>query len=356
MKEKFVLPINLENIPFKAYQMRGFEFAALNALEKDIYPFTYSFFINCFYLRDETHLHFNFTSDKRSFFIGYNAFLHKNLELDHELVNDEQAFTEAVKRYIATPSFIVGEFDEYYIPGKYAYGKYYWEHAFFLYGYDDEKEAFMAMGYIDSGDFETYEIKYHDFYNAFVSRNSKYLMLRYPNSDFDFEYLPLIGAAELGWYLNSTYHDIRLDPRERYGISACEGFLEYIDEMANTEGMRLDLRFSRFFMEHKAFMSKRLKYLYGAGFISSDVSAEYLGVEQAYHRAHMMFIKYNMTGKKDIAARVIEMLRAALTLEVNILNRVLDELLQRLSEREREIFRQECLIDMNEEFKKLLRG
>lgn len=266
MKKKSVeLQIVDDQLPFVAYQLRGYEFGMILALEKDVYPFLYNFFTNIYGYR-EVWKKFDHTFEKMCWFQGYDDMFEKRVVwFNTRKLKKQKGCINKIRQTIDAGLYGYGHFDEYYIPNKQAFEKYHFEHSFFLFGYDDFERVFLAVGYTDKGKFERYKISYDSFFNGFSSQNHWVMVFRRPRPEFDYVFDISIFCNELDEYLSGIYTGNLSSDNERYGIEARDGFRQYVNEKVN-ELLPLDIRYSRFFLEHTSFMKERLNYLYVNGY------------------------------------------------------------------------------------------
>ena len=153
--------------------------------------------------------------------------------------------------------------DDYYINVKTAvYHQTHFRHTSLLYGVDEEKQIFYAIGYTGNQKYEVFTISFDMFRNAitteFDRENESYIKEDInkveidafkinPGYIFDFNLKEIyVGISN---YLDSCNPKNRDKQGYIYGINCEYSFINYI---LQSENDRLDPRFSRFFMEMKA--------------------------------------------------------------------------------------------------------
>lgn len=326
MKEKVILPIE-DNVPFTAYQQRGYELGTLLTLGEKVKPWLYQFFVNIYMRRRKgTFGHFEFVFDKQKWFEGYNVFLNSTLN-----INPGSAFSsrikliELIKENINNSSYARGNFDEYYIPKKSSYRKRHFNHTFFLYGYDDDNENLYALGYTSDGKFERYEISYTDFIESFFACDRLWINFKKINSDFNFEFDPIAVRRELYEYVNSVYTGKGMLTKEVYGVSCIRSFGDYVMNVY-PQGLSLDLRYSRFFMEYKKYMAEIVAYLAENKYISDCYARFCHEMSKSFERVHLLFLKYNMTGKRELVESALETIFGIATSEIYTMRNIYEEL------------------------------
>ena len=321
------LDITVENLPFSAYQTRGFEFGILYTQDiKIVLPFLYTFFINIRMQKIDLGQKFNFVFDKISWFEEYNVFEYK--QYTFPVLPSQEEYINSIKDNIDNGFYASSGFDEYYVPGKDFYHKRRFAHTFLMYGYNDNLQEVHLIGYTKNGKFEKYSIKYSDMYNALWYNNTRTMHYRKLNEKFEYKFDLLKCYEELHQYLNSIYIGVGRKDDEVYGLEANDGFRKYVyDTILQTKP--IDIRYSRFFFEHKEFMLKRMEFLHKEG-LAEDYISQYEKVSYTYKNIHMILLKYNLTGKISSLEKIYEMLQEANDIEKRILNNVLYDLKKHL--------------------------
>ncbi len=132
---------------------------------------------------------------------------------------------------------------------------------------------------------------------------------------------------ELEDYIRSDYtvnNELWKHPGYYYGVQAMKAFWSSI-RMLVYRGRVLDVRYSRFFFEHKELMQKRLVFLHEKGYIK-DYSKEYSTVVEKAKTIHLMFLKYNYTRRQEIVESIIQKLNEVNQLDEEVLLNVYYEL------------------------------
>ena len=70
---------------------------------------------------------------------------------------------------LSTGNYIVGMFNEKYIPSMPPYHKIDAPHTFLLFGFDDEKKQYSSAGFVDDLRFSNYSVSYDDFLKSIIS-------------------------------------------------------------------------------------------------------------------------------------------------------------------------------------------
>ncbi len=306
-----VLPITNE-VPFKAYQIRGFESAILLANNRNYENLFYNTCIN-YYIRkktDDKYL-FDYTCNNTMWFSEHDVFLRQTVPFDKSDFK-EDTLIETVTDALNKGLYVTGYFNERYIPNKYNYGLKDFRHGYLIYGYNSNEETLYGLGYTDNSKFDYYKINYTDYSKAVINMENPSVQFRYLNPNYKPEVCPKNIFNELSDYLHSEYtvnNSTGKHCNDFYGVAANNIFCKEIPEYSS-KGYPLDIRHSSFFYENKKFMLKRLNWLHNNGIIRDYTEAYYANIQDS-EIVHNLFIKYNITGSLSIIDSII-----------NILNRI----------------------------------
>ena len=337
MTDEIKLPIT-NQVPFQAYQIRGFESAILLANDRNSERFLFNNCINC-YLRKKKDgkLLFDYTCNYTPWFSGQDVFLEETIPID-TIETSFDSIIRLVVGYLNRGIYVSGFFNEKHIPHKNAYGKWDFKHSFLLYGYNGIEKLFYAIGYTDNAKFELYQIPYQNFANGILNVEAPVLWLRYFQQDkkmeLDLERLYL----ELGDYLHSDYTvngGIGKHRDDIYGVRAHRIFQSLIVEAGRFEE-NLDVRHSRFFYENKAFMLKRLSFLQEKEYITQGAD-EYAVVAQKSKMIHFLFLKYNMKRTISTIKSINQLLTDVNHMDEDILSNVYEELTTKITREKRKV-------------------
>ena len=127
----------------QAYQIRNFE---LGVLQKKT-PWILSKHINCYYDSKAMGI-FNHCMPEKRYFTKFKALIVQRFRYDKSFLSfDILNFIQWAKNLIDGGWYIMGYYDEYYIPETASYQYRHFRHTMLIYGYDDESQLFYAMGY-----------------------------------------------------------------------------------------------------------------------------------------------------------------------------------------------------------------
>jgi len=246
-----------------------------------------------------------------------------NYEAFHVFCPD---LVEKNKQMLEQGFYILGTYDEFYIPGKAAYQNYPFVHGYVIYGYDDQKGVFKSAGYLAGGRYKQFDITYEDYYRG-VTDGKKPRLHQLDYFRINTEYEGQIDIARIREKLTDFLHSRgSANPRinEAFGVSAWKRFETYIDA-AGDNG--IDMRYVRAYMEHKGIMDKRLKCLLKHGYLQDQVLCQTYQKE-VFQKATQLFnmcLKYILTGDAELQKRMTALVR-----DVNITEQGLIEKVEKL--------------------------
>ena len=322
----------LEKNPWiQAYQIRNFELGILQ--EKQ--PWVFCNYINCYYDKKAKDK-FCYCAPLGRYGEKENVSIVQKFRFDKSIFDLEAIeFLEWAKELLSNNWYIMGLFDEYYIPAKASYMKYHFRHSLLIYGYDDDKDSFYAIGYNKNRKYEPHTLTYKEYLSAisvdFDREKEAYYDFCIDKIEFDAFKLNPEFNFEFDWkelytslcdYINST--DSRNNKKDVvFGVDCGVEFSKYI---SNLTPKSIDIRYSRFFMELKDIMVKRLEYLCSIECITENIVATYKEIAEMQQNIHMMFIKYSMTGNNKIIDQMTLKMNTIIEKEKEILPIIRDKI------------------------------
>ena len=323
MKSKVILPF--EEQPYSVmFHHTAFPMGIIQANAKeDITPWLCGKYIN-WSLHRQDPTYFSIVQDERGF--GERILFVQRQELfptTYRAIFGD--IIEELKRMISLENYPYGFYNEEFIQGKIHYQKRYYLHNYLLIGYDDDQQVFYSVGYLADQRFQRYSIPYEDMRKALESlQNPKIVSELYkfnPDAKFELNLPRVIG--ELSNYLSSTP---TLAGDFDWGLAVYEKLIDFFISLG-TDRKPIDIRQTRGVLEHKFFMKMRIEYLVKHGDLNDE---RYLTcADEVYRQAeqnHMLALKYNMTGKKNLISTLNENLKKMCLTEQKYLSDVLKEL------------------------------
>lgn len=332
MKKKCLKNSSIGKKPWiQAYHFRNYELGLL----QDKAPWIFSKYINCCYNSKASGLFNHFIPEDR-YFARSGAMLVQQFRFDKTIIPlDIIDFLQWAKNLIDNNWYIMGFFDEYYIPAKSSYKNRHFRHSMLIYGYDD-MQLFHAMGYTKERKYRSFTLTYDEFVSSigvdFDLKNEPYVRKDIDriefdafklNPDYDFKFDLSQVYTSLTDYINSQDRGYLRQKGLVYGIDCEKEFVNYI---TNRKVLYLDERYSRLFMELKELMVRRLEYLASEQIVSQDILPEYKQICEQQKVIHMLFIKYNLTNNESIIDRLAEKMNSIIEAEKNVLPRITDEI------------------------------
>lgn len=234
--------------------------------------------------------------------------------------------------------------DEYYIHCQEAYHTKHYSHSSLLYGYDREKQEFLAYTIDKNRLFSTLHLSFDEVREAFlavedISKPSDAHLTLFTLKDFNYDYqFSLKRFTQKLWeyiygcnlYAENfpAYHAIRRHNEDvLYGTTACQWFLQSFEQQ--NEFSFNYFRSLHFLFEHKQGLLERFYYIAE----TQNIPATFLERVQSYHsiadvfnRMRLLYMKAERVpnGWNKYHTRIVEMLREALAQERDVLICILD--------------------------------
>ena len=227
------------------------------------------------------------------------------------------------KEVLEQGRYIIGNYDEFYAPGKESYQKRHFNHDYVIFGYDDEEGVFKSAAYMPDGKYQFFDITYEDYYNSITKSIYGYwVYYRKIHKSYKPQVDILYIHKQLENYLLSRADDRVSDRQASFGMEVWERFKEHVQEVENSW---LDNRYSRLYIEHKDIMLKRINKLHELGFFNDSTLTEeyYCNVYISARTVHYLFLKYNLTGDNRIRQRILDIIQKTNESEKCIIGRLI---------------------------------
>jgi len=314
----------------QAYHLRNFELGVLQEKE----PWILGKYINCFF-DGTSEMMFSHCTPEGRYFINSGATLVQRFRLNKTVCNFAVwDFVGVAKELINNGWYIVAIVDEYHVPETGKYHKNHYSHSLMIFGYDDEKECFASIGYTAGQKYCSHELTYKEYEKAIrgiLIDDSGNESIGFKKIEFEafkenpqYDYIFDIKQFyhSLDDYIESYYSE-GFNSRHKYGIECERVFSAYISSPQIRE---LDPRYSRFFMELKQLMVRRLSYLADENVISNSLAEEYAPVCRNQEIVHNLFIKYGVSHDEALRTRIGDLMNKIIEREVSVLMRVRKEI------------------------------
>ena len=322
-----ILPFELSP-QMRNYQLKAFELGIIEANEDTIKPWIFNRYINQLYM----------IKDRRFTYTNYDRWHAAEgvTECQKICVKSEMLSAQGgidiinlIHELLYTDHYVFGRYNEFCIPQKSAYQKYYYVHDFIVYGYDEAKQIYYSAGYLADGKYKPFTIAFADFYDALKTVTTEKLnfhFIKYKNGIDNCIDIRMI-YEDLYDYLHSINQRNIVNKDKVFGIECEYIFIDYLNQLIECDKPpNIDLRHVKFFSEMKSLMYERLNYLEDNLYIEVGISEQYIQIKRLAELICMLSMKYNMTGKKDTLLHLLELQTDIINKERDILNLVLYQL------------------------------
>lgn len=138
--------------------------------DKNLYPWYCEHYIQLYSITDNNG---KLTMDFLEYWAPYRFFMEQSYlgYMDVENITNMECF---VKKKIENNKYVAIYLDEYYLKSKDMYQKKHYVHPSLIYGYDDEKKEFLAVGFGKDDVFNKMTFKYNEFCTAFKQGKMHY--------------------------------------------------------------------------------------------------------------------------------------------------------------------------------------
>ena len=311
---------------FLCYHNKAFPVGILEAnISNDITGWLCAKSINCV---------FNSKSPKNKFDICmgdpwgvYGGFANQqSIYLRKDLLNEFGIdLISFLRTAIDNDCYINGAYNEKYIPNKWAFQYEDYMHDYLLTGYD--ADSFISVGFVFNGRFEKYRISNKCLLESLLNNNSYRVGFELFSVNHDVEPIPNMQnmICDLNNYICSGFLNNLPKDDIVYGISALKRLAVFFDEQNKTENPRIDIRYSRALMEHEWVLQQIVTLFYegGSNKIIKELSDRNFQLAQLIH---MLGLKLEYSGNKQIINRVVKIMNDVVCNEVNYVPQLIFEL------------------------------
>ena len=326
-KEK-ILPFESNPLSIM-YHYTAFPLVVLQAnMTKEVFDeFISTKYINCVFVEKSSSNKFNIGEDlwftEERILLRHRNILSRKM-YDHYKIN----VIDELKKVIDWGYYPQGNYNEEWIPGKFAYKKFHFYHDYLLIGYNDDKKIFYSIGYLANNQFTKFQIPYENMKMALetlFNDTVSFDFLEY-NSKKKYEFSAKKIVDQMENYLNSKGDFIKNEIDVVYGISAIYKLIEYINKTIALNG-QLDIRYVRGFLEHKFFMKQRIQYLLKKGYLKNETLLQAsTRIYEIAAQVQKLSIKYILSNDINIISRIEEMIKNTIGLEKEYLSKTVSDL------------------------------
>lgn len=315
-----ILPFEI-NIEMRTYQRQAFPLGIAKANIKDYGIWLCQKLILNHYNRNKPTLLFDIYEEdllsEHDGFITTESITNSALNT----IIQNQELIEHNKSMIRQGCYISGGFNEFYIPQKWPFGKYHFDHDYLIYGYNDNSRVFYSAGYLENGRFDHFSVSYDDYLLGVINQQQPDRYINYHKANS--LYRPTLTTSNMkNKLLDYIYSrcSCKTDcPDEVYGIDGWQMLACYVQEHKHTT---LDVRYGRLFSEHRYLMLERMRILHAQGILKeTQLINDYHDLVYLPARVvFLLFLKYNQTLNEAIPTRIINLVNEIIQSEVILLN------------------------------------
>lgn len=320
-----ILPFTT-NVEAKAYQYSAYALGAIKASLTDSHLWAAGKFLSI-YFESNSHLHMY---DADFWSINEGITTQSSITINRTTMRlSRSELLEVVEHKIRDGNYIVGMFDEFYIPRKKSYRKQHYFHDYLIYGFDESQQVLKAAGYLDNARYDIYDIPYDAYCDSIMLCDTDEVTLYFHYVDN--QYAPTLPIADIRCKLE----DILLskpnlphyegESEKIYGIAGMKLFQRYIMDFSQD---KLDLRNSRTYTEYFQYMYSRLQVLAHAGYLGDDnwINDYYNDLVKPSLIIHNMCVKYNICKNKEVLTRAGDMIQLVNMREIDYIKRLMEKL------------------------------
>lgn len=316
---------------FLCYHNKAFPVGVLEAnISKDITEWLCTKSVNCV---------FNSKSPKNKFDICigdpwgvYDGFVKQQSvylrkDLLHEFEFDLISF---LRNAIDNDCYINGIYNEKYIPNKWAFQFENYMHDYLLIGYDTDN--FISVGFVFNGRFEKFKIPNECLLKSLLNNDSYRVGFELFSVNQNVEIIPNIQnmIMDLNNYIQSGFLNELPKSDVVYGISALKRLAMFFGEQNRNERPRIDMRYSRVLLEHEWILNQVVALFFedGSNKLIKELSNRNYQLAQL---VHMLGIKLEHSGNKQIINRVVAIMEDMIFNEINYIPQLILALQKRFS-------------------------
>lgn len=306
--------------------------AAQNGM--DLLPWLASKYNNCaFYVGNQkVRINCQFSVNTFDTFALNDNFMWKfHMVTDKEIIKSDypEVLLNWISDCIRCGYYIMGYFNEMYIPQMQAFQKNEFTHPFIIYGFDDSQRVFYSSGFLRSGRYSPYLIKTNDLIQALEKSNEESIDITLYKYNKEkkvlFNYERIIRSFED--YLESTNTISMTEQGDWiFGISAVKALSDHYS-ILKTEGNYFDYRYSRAFSDSKKLICKSLPYLIENFSLKDNGWIKKANqVKEISERIHYFGLMFNNSKDRKVITKINDSFDRIIEIEKGYLPELIDSL------------------------------
>lgn len=326
MKNRVLLPFE-ENPYNQMFHNSAFPMGIIQGNANcDIKPWLASKYINCYYRPGNT---FDICMKDKWFSEDGKLIQQRIIMTEDGYRALSLDYLDLLREMLSLGCYVGGAYNEEYIPGKWCYQKAYYGHDYLLIGYDNDKEEFYSVGYLADKKFQRFTIPYDCMRRSLetLQRTDIYFNFWKYNENAIYEFDMETMLDELYDYIHSVTSVKGFAPAY-LGMQALYELTNYF--LGSVEdGRNVDFRYTRGILEHKFFMMNRVDHLTKITDIDlSEFKQKSIEVYKMAERAHLLGLKYLMTGNISIVKNLVDLIHKMLEIEGQYLPQLYDSIIR----------------------------
>lgn len=238
------------------------------------------------------------------------------------LIFKKSNFIDTIKKYIATNNYIYIVVNERFIPERFAYGTFDFNHNILIYGFDDSKQSFLTIGYNKYGRYEPQWVCYDDMKQAYFNhlKLSKVFWKKQLCVIFALRINEkrMYSGLNLKKISNSLQKYITTTSKNK-GINIYNYIKTHIRLMQPMNN--LDMRYFRVVLEHAWILNELIKKLNFGSLLDES--------SQLYKKLNIIFylaFKYNVTKDTALLEDIVEKIDGIIFEEKNTIEKLLQKI------------------------------
>lgn len=236
----------------------------------------------------------------------------------NELTENPEKVIKKIIRYISEGYYIEGSYDEYDVSACLAYHRFHMPHYYNIYGYNNNKALFYAIGYTKNNKLEPFTIGYTEFVQAVLECNcdNNYIAYVKYNGSFKYDFDWNSVYNSMSDFLNSKSRKCLFDNKYLFGVRAQDEYINHLVDVSKGND-EIDMRNCRLLMEYKSVIHKTVKR--HPDYEKIAVKPIYIDLYNNFDRQHYLGLKYEFNRDKSIITKMVEILKSSFEKEETIL-------------------------------------
>ena len=348
MDTKMILPLSDESPITYDLRLAIPLMAALSyeEIKQDVWKWIYIYYLQ---IVCKNKLDKNTPYNKFHIYDPYNPFIKRRFELHiAKKWSKHKNIIGYIINNIETGYYTHIKLDRFYMPGFTGFGETHIMHTECVYGYDLSSQDFYIIGFTNfsGSNLKRTRISFNNFlkaFNSFLAYNTYFTITRDKvltdaHYTFDCELLRkqfmryLYSKRSIAFFVRTnikkqTVFAWDFPTHSCYGLETLRLLINYIESEYNSIKVNCPILIMLHALyEFMKLMSLRLNYLSDQKLLRRKISEEYMQHYTQYLIIRNLYIKYEITGNKELLYRINSKLRKCIDFEKEIIQLVVEEL------------------------------